>query len=219
MASRTGLLPPELHAYINAHSTGPDPLLLELATETAERFARSAGMQIGPDQGMLMTLLARLSGARDAVEVGTFTGYSSICLARGLAPDGHLLCCDISDEWTTLARRYWDRAGLSDRIELKLAPALETLRALPADTAFDLAFIDADKPSYVDYWDALVPRVRPGGLLLVDNTLWAGQVTDPSAQGEALDAIRSFDDHAAADTRVELVIVPIGDGLTVARKK
>ena len=139
------------------------------------RSVTLAGMQIGDDQGQLLTMLARLVGARRAVEVGTFTGYSSLCIARGLADGGQLLCCDVSEEWTSIAVRAWQRAGLRDRIELRLAPALETLRALPADAVLDLVFIDADKPGYRSYWDELVPRVRPGGLLLADNVLWSGR--------------------------------------------
>ncbi|MBG6092184.1 O-methyltransferase [Actinomadura viridis] len=216
MTRRSGRLTPELHDYIVAHGTGPDDLLRELAAETAERFGDSAGMQIGPEQGTFMTLLARVAGARDAVEVGTFTGYSSICLARGIR--GRMLCCDVSEEWTSVARRYWERAGLSDRIELRLGPALETLRGLPGDTRFDLAFIDADKGGYVGYWEELVPRVRPGGVLLADNTLWSYEVADESRQDEAVRAIRAFNGHAARDARVELVILPIGDGLTMARR-
>ena len=156
-------------------------------------------MQIGADQGQLLTLLTRLAGARRAVEVGTFTGYSSLCIARGLADDGRLLCCDVSEEWTALARRAWDRAGLADRIELRLAPALETLQALPTDVPIDLVFIDADKPGYVAYWDELVPRVRPGGLLLADNVLWSGRVTDEPGDDANLAALRAFNDHVAAD--------------------
>lgn len=218
MALRSELLTPDLQNYINDHSTAPDAVLQDLAKETVGRFGRNASMQIGPDQGALMTLLARMTGARDAVEVGTFTGYSSICMARGLVPDGRLLCCDISEEWTSVARRYWARAGLTDRITLKLGPALETLRALPADATFDIAFIDADKPGYISYWDELVPRIRPNGILLIDNTLWSGQVVDRSATSEALTAIRAFNDHAASDTRVSVVMLPIGDGLTLAKK-
>lgn len=220
MASRNGLLSPNLNDYVAAHSTPPDTVLLELAEETAQLFGRSAAMQIGSDQGILMTMLARLVGARTAVEVGTFTGYSSICLARGLTPDGHLLCCNVSDEWTSVARKYWDKANLTDRIELKLAPALDTLRGLPADTTLDLAFIDADKGGYLGYWEELVPRVRPGGILLVDNTLWSGHVADHSRDADAdLQSIRDFNDHAAADKRVDLAMLPVGDGLTLAQRR
>jgi len=208
-----------LQEYVEAHSTPPDEILTELAEQTASMFGARAGMQIGPEQGTFMTLLARLVGAASAVEVGTFTGYSAICVARGLADDGRLLCCDVSEEWTSVAREYWKRAGLADRIDLRLGPAATTLRGLPDDTTFDFAFIDADKPSYVEYWDLIVPMIRPNGVILVDNTLWSGQVADPRITDDRVQAIRQFNDHAAADDRVEVVLLPIGDGLSLARKR
>jgi predicted O-methyltransferase YrrM len=208
-----------LQAYVEAHSAPPDEILTELAEQTASMFGARAGMQIGPEQGTFMTLLARLVGAARAVEVGTFTGYSAICVARGLTDGGRLLCCDISEEWTSVAREYWKRAGLADRIELRLGPAARTLRELPAGTTFDFAFIDADKTSYVEYWDLIVPMIRSNGVILVDNTLWSGQVADPRITDDNVQAIRQFNDHAAADDRVELVLLPIGDGLSLARKR
>jgi caffeoyl-CoA O-methyltransferase len=211
-------LSPDLQEYVVAHSTPRDAVLADLAAETARLFPDSAGMQIGPDQGTLMTQLTALTGARTAVEVGTFTGYSAICIARGLADGGRLTCCDVSEEWTSVARRYWQRAGVADRIELRLGPALDTLRALPAGPGLDLAFIDADKPGYVGYWEEIVPRTRPGGLILIDNTLSHGRVTDPAETAPAVQGIRDFNDHAVADPRVELVLLPIGDGLTLARR-
>ncbi|WP_433331176.1 O-methyltransferase [Spirillospora sp. CA-294931] len=222
MATRSGLFSPELQEYVVAHSTGPDELLKELAAETAERTGSNATMQISAEQGPFMTLLARMTGATRAVEIGTFTGYSSICITRGMGAKGRLLCCDVSEEWTSIARRYWEKAGLADQIELRLGAALDTLTALPDGTEFDLAFIDADKGSYSAYWDALVPRVRPGGVISVDNTLWSFKVADRDARDEDdenLKAVREFNDHAAADDRVELVILPIGDGVTLAVKK
>jgi caffeoyl-CoA O-methyltransferase len=215
---RTEQLSPELHDYLVAHSGQPDNVLTDLAAETASSFPAAAGMQIGPEQGTFMTLLTQLSGARDALEIGTFTGYSSICIARGLAGGGRLICCDVSDEWTSVARRYWAAAGLANTIELRLGPAADTLAAMPHDQAFDLAFIDADKTGYVTYWDAVVPRIRPGGVILVDNTLSHGAVVDPTDTGASVQGIRDFNDHASADDRVELVLLPIGDGLTLARK-
>jgi caffeoyl-CoA O-methyltransferase len=210
---------PALQDYAVAHGSWPvDRVLADLRTETA-KLGRAAGMQIGPDQGQLLTLLTRLVGARRAVEVGTFTGYSSLCIARGLAPGGTLLCCDVSEEWTALARRAWARAGLDDRIELRLAPAVETLRTLPATADIDLVFIDADKPGYPTYWDELVPRVRSGGLLLADNVLWSGNIHDPAVDDRNARALRSFNDQVAADDRVEAVILPAFDGLTIARKR
>jgi caffeoyl-CoA O-methyltransferase len=216
---RTEQLSPELHEYLVAHTTPPDAVLRELAEETARRFPDAAGMQISPEQGTFMTLLARIARGRSAIEVGTFTGYSSICLARGLAGDGHLLCCDVSEEWTSVARQYWQQAGLDGRIELRLGPALDTLRSLPVGAAFDLAFIDADKPGYVGYWDELVPRISPGGFLLVDNTLSHGRVVRPDDRDASVQGIRDFNDHARADARVDLVLLPVGDGLTLAYRK
>ncbi len=211
-------LTPELYDYLVAHSTPRDPVLEQLAAETMSRFPAAAGMQIGPEQGTLMTLLAQLSGTSRALEIGTFTGYSAICVARGLPASGKLTCCDVSEEWTSVARRYWQLAGVADQIDLQLRPALETLREMPAGEAFDFAFIDADKSSYVSYWDEVVPRVRPGGLVLVDNTLSHGRVIDPGASSADVRGIRDFNDHAAADNRVTLVLLPVGDGLTLARK-
>jgi caffeoyl-CoA O-methyltransferase len=205
--------------YVVDHGSWPvDDVLADLRAETLA-LGRAAGMQVGPDQGQLLTLLTRIAGARRAVEVGTFTGYSSLCIARGLADDGRLLCCDVSEEWTALARRAWERAGLADRIELRLAPALETLRALPTDIPIDLAFIDADKPGYIGYWDELVTRVRPGGLVLADNVLWSGRIVDDPGDDANLAALRAFNDHVAADSRVEVAILPAFDGLTIARKR
>ncbi|WP_017598764.1 O-methyltransferase [Nocardiopsis lucentensis] len=218
MTRTTETITPELHSYLVAHSAPVDDVLADLVEETERRFPDFRGMQIGPEQGAFMTLLAQASGARDIVEVGTFTGYSSLCLARALPADGTLLACDISEEWTSVARRYWERAGVADRITLTLGPALETLRALPEEPRFDLAFLDADKTGYIGYWEELVPRMRPGGLLLADNTLSHGRVVDPSNTDEAVQGIRDFNDRLVADDRVTQVLLPIGDGLTLARK-
>ena len=208
----------ELIDYAVGHGSWPDDeVLTDLRTET-RALGSPAGMQLGPDQGQLLTLLTRLVGARRAVEVGTFTGYSALCIARGLAEDGTLLCCDVSEEWTALARRAWARAGVADRIELRLAPAVETLRALPADEPIDLVFIDADKTGYPDYWRELVPRVRPGGLLLADNVLWGGAIVDDGDESANAVALRAFNDLVATDDRVECVVLPAFDGLTIARK-
>jgi caffeoyl-CoA O-methyltransferase len=219
MTRRSEQISLHLNAYLTAHSSPPDAILRELASETAERFPNETGLQIAPEQGTFLTLLTRISGARSAVEVGTFTGYSSICIARGLGAEGRLLCCDINDEWTSVARKYWEKAGLADRIDLRLGPALDTLRALPAEESFDFAFIDADKLSYLRYWLELVPRVRSGGVICVDNTFSHGRVLDAGNDNPSVIAVRDLNDHAAADDRVELVMLPIGDGLTVARKK
>jgi caffeoyl-CoA O-methyltransferase len=209
----------QLYSYVVAHGHNRDPLLAELAEETTRRFGRAAGMQIAPEQGTLMTLLARAIGARSAIEVGTFTGYSAICVARALPADGHLLCCDVNAEWTTLARTYWEKAGVADRITLKLAPALETLRALPADAHFDFAFIDADKSNYRQYYEEILERTHPGGLILIDNVLWSGEVLNPANQTEDTRAIRDTNDFLAHDDRVEVVMLPIADGLTICHKK
>jgi caffeoyl-CoA O-methyltransferase len=209
----------DLVDYVVDHGSWPvDDVLADLRAET-EALGPVAGMQIGPDQGQLLTLLTRLADTRLAVEVGTFTGYSSLCIARGLADGGRLICCDVNEEWTALARRAWARAGLDDRIDLRLAPAVETLGALPEDAVVDLAFIDADKPGYLGYWNALVPRVRPGGILLADNVLWSGRIADPDRSDPNTEALRAFNDAVAADDRVEVAILPAFDGLTIARRK
>ncbi|HEX4820294.1 MAG TPA: class I SAM-dependent methyltransferase [Acidimicrobiales bacterium] len=206
----------EVHEYLLAHGSPPDDIERALIAETAGLGAISR-MQIAPEQGAFLRIVTQLIGAHRAVEVGTFTGYSALCIARGLGSDGHLLCCDVSDEWTSIGRPYWQRAGVSDRIELRIAPAVDTLRSLPTDRSIDLAFIDADKPNYVNYYEELVPRMRVNGLILVDNVLWSGSVVDPAANDDNVTAIRDFNDHLAADPRVEAVMVPISDGLTLAR--
>lgn len=211
-------LNPDLYEYVVTHGKNSDPLLRELAEETA-KFGRISAMQITAEQGGFMQLLAAAIGARSAVEVGTFTGYSSICVARALPSDGRLLCCDVSDEWTSIARRYWDRAGVSGRITLRLAPALDTLRALPDDHSFDFAFIDADKSSYRHYYEEILRRTRAGGLILFDNVLWNGAVIDPADQSEDTRAIRELNDFLVTDPRVDTVLLPVADGLTICRKR
>ena len=218
MTRRSEQISLHLNAYLTAHGTPPDAILRELASETADRYPNEIGLQVAPEMGTLLTLLTRLSRARTGVEVGTFTGYSSICIARGLGADGRLLCCDVSEEWTSVARKYWEKAGLTDRIELLLGPALDMLRGLPHEEAFDVAFIDADKLSYPKYWTEVVPRVRSGGLIMVDNTFSHGRVLDAGNDNPSVIAVRAMNDQAAADERVELVMLPIGDGLTVALK-
>jgi caffeoyl-CoA O-methyltransferase len=211
-------LPPQVHDYLVAHGTPPDAVLRELALETRTLGPLSI-MQVAPEQGAFMTLLARAIGARRAIEVGTFTGYSAISIARGLADDGKLLCCDVNGEWTAIAQRYFEKAGVAHKIELRLAPAAETLRALPATEDVDLAFIDADKPGYPLYYEEILRRLRPGGLLLADNVLWFGRVADPAADDEQTRAIRRFNELVARDERVDRVMLPISDGLTVVRKR
>ena len=209
---------PAVSDYLLTHCTPADDLLRELAAETRQADPDAAGMQVSHDEGQLLTMLARLAGARRAVEVGVFTGYSSICIARGMADDGHLLACDVSDEWTSIARRYWKRAGLEDRIELRLGPALDTLRALPAEPAFDLAFIDADKGNYPLYYEELVSRLRPGGLIILDNVLRGGEVADPAARDRGTLAMRDLNDLIVGDSRAESVMLPVRDGVTLVRK-
>ena len=211
------LLTAELSDYLVAHGTPPDPVQLALIEETAGLGA-VAGMQIAPEQGAFLTVFTRLVGARRAIEIGTFTGYSAMCIARGLPDDGRLVCCDVSDEWTSIGRKAWEAAGVSDRIDLRIAPALETLAALPADAEFDLAFIDADKPNYANYFDALLPRMRKNGAILVDNVLWDGNVVKDGGDENTL-AIKAFNDKVAADDRVDTVMLPVADGLTICRKR
>jgi caffeoyl-CoA O-methyltransferase len=211
-------LSPEAQAYLVDHSSAPDGVQIDLIAETAALGGISM-MQISPEQGAFMTLFTRIVGARRAVEVGTFTGYSALCIARGLPDDGTLLCCDVSEEWTALGRRAWERAGVAHKITLEIAPALDTLAALAPEPTFDLGFIDADKPAYPGYYEEILTRLRPNGVILVDNVLWGGAVLDPKADDENTQAIRAFNDMVASDDRVESTILALGDGLTVARKR
>lgn len=218
MAGRRSLLsPPELDDYILAHTRAPDDLERAQHAATLET-GRAAGMRIDHEQIVLTTLLTRLVAPKVAVEVGTFTGASSIAIARGLPEGGRLHCFDQSEEWTAVARRFWEQAGVEDRVELHLGPAVEHMAELPTEPHVGLAFIDADKAGYVDYHEAIVPRLLPGGLLLVDNVLWSGDVVDEDATDESTGAIRAYNDHATADDRLEGVILPIGDGLFVLRR-
>lgn len=208
----------EVHAYLVQHGTPPDEIQRALIEET-QKLGGISIMQIAPEQGAFMTLLARAIGTRYALEVGTFTGYSALCIARALPDAGRLICCDVSEEWTTIARRYWEKAGVSEKIDLRIAPALDTLRALPEQPQLDFAFIDADKPGYIAYYEEIQKRLRPGGLILVDNVLWLGRVVDASANDEQTLAIRDFNNHVARDSRVECVMLPVSDGLTLLRKR
>ncbi|GID94461.1 O-methyltransferase [Amorphoplanes digitatis] len=207
----------DLHQYLLSHSTPPDEITADLIAETRAVLPGDAVMQVAPEQAAFLRLLTGLIGVRNAVEVGTFTGLSSLSIARGLADGGRLTCFDISEEFTGIARRYWKRAGVDDRIELRIGPAAERLRELPAEPHLDLVFVDADKGGYPAYWNELVPRVRPGGVLLIDNVLWSGEVVDPRDENGR--AIAAFNDLARDDDRVELVILPIADGLTMARRR
>lgn len=216
MASRNWL-DPDIVSYIEAHATRPDEVLRALHDETTAALGSASGMQVSAVEGALLALLTGLVGASYAVEVGTFTGYSSICIARALRPGGRLLCCDVSEEYTAYARRAWAAAGLEDRIELRIGPAIDTLRSLSAEPEIDLAFIDADKVGYRSYYDELLPRMRPGGLMLADNTLWSAKVLDETVTDDDTVALRAFNDAIASDPRVESFILPIRDGLTLIR--
>lgn len=209
----------ELQAYVVANGTPPDPVLERLAIQTREATGRAAGMQIAPDQGAFMTWLTRLIDAGHALEIGTFTGYSAICIARGLREGGRLLCLDISEEWTSIGRAAWKEAGVDDRIELRVGPAAESLAAIPAEAQFDLAFIDADKTGYETYLNLVYDRLRPGGVVLVDNVLQGGRVIDDEAQDESTVAIRAFNQARANDDRWDTAMLPVADGLTLLRKR
>ncbi len=218
MSPRSIGLSPRLNEYVRRHTSSPDDVQADLIERTTG-LGRVAGMQISPEQGELLTLLTELVDPDLVVEIGTFTGYSALAIARGLGSGGRLICCDVSEEWTAIARRAWAAAGVDDRIELRLGPGLDTLRALPAGQQVDLAFVDAEKSEYVDYYEALVERLAPRGLIAVDNTLWGGSVVDTDDDSGQTEAIRRFNAHVAADDRTRQVIVPIGDGLTLIRRR
>ena len=220
MSNRSITLTDSLYEYMNEVSLREPPLLLALREETAAMTRRS--MQISPEQGQFMALIARLIGARRCLEVGVFTGYSSLATALALPDDGLIVACDVSEEWTSVARRYWQQAGVTHKIELHIAPATDTLDALLAQGqagTFDFAFIDADKTSYLAYYERTLALLRTGGLVLVDNTLWSGKVADPEVADADTVALRHFNEVLHRDERVDLSLLPIGDGLTLARKR
>jgi caffeoyl-CoA O-methyltransferase len=220
MTPRSFLLTPELADYVRAASESPDAVVADLMAETAalaERGEVPPTFQIAPEQGTFMEVLTRVLGVRRAIEIGTFTGLSALCVARGLPEDGSLLCLDRSEEWTAVARRYWERAGLADRIELRLGDALPSLRGLPEVETFDLAFVDADKTGYGAYVEELYPRMNTNGVVLLDNTLWSGRVLDP--QNEDDHALVRLNAVLAADPRWQTVLLPLADGLTMLRKR
>jgi caffeoyl-CoA O-methyltransferase len=208
----------ELHDYMVAHGARQDDVLARVQAETAAMGSISV-MQIAPDQGAFMTLLCRAIGASEAIELGTFTGYSAICIARGLAPGGRLIACELSEEFAETAARNLEAAGVADRVEIRIGPAIDTLRELPERELFDFGFIDADKPGYPAYYDELLPRMRAGGLILVDNVLQGGDVVRDDADGDSVTAIRQLNDTIAADERVDTAMVAIADGLLLARKR
>jgi caffeoyl-CoA O-methyltransferase len=220
MTPRSFLLTPELADYVRAGSEPLDDVAADLLAETAamaDRGEAPATFQIAPEQGVFMQLLTRLIRARRAIEIGTFTGFSALCIARGLPDDGSLLCLDRSEEWTAVARRYWERAGLAGRIELRLGDALTELRAVPAVETFDLAFVDADKTGYAVYVAELYDRMTPNGVVLLDNTLRAGRVLDPESDDDH--ALVALNAALVRDPRWETVLLPLADGLTVLRKR
>jgi len=220
MSSRTLSLDDRLYDYLLANSLREPAVLAELRAETAT--LPGALMQISPEQGQFMQLLARLLGAKRCIEIGTFTGYSSLAVALALPADGRILCCDVSDEYTQVARRYWAKAGVADKVTLALGPALATLDAMLAKGdagRFDMAFIDADKAGYDAYYERCLRLLRPGGLILIDNVLWSGDVADPAKDDADTQAIRALNAKLAKDERVDLSLLPVGDGLTLARKR
>jgi caffeoyl-CoA O-methyltransferase len=220
--SKFTALTDELHAYLVDHGARQDEVLRRVQAET-EAMGEIAVMQIAPDQGAFMTLLAKLVGTREALELGTFTGYSAICIARGLADGGRLVCCELSEEYAEIAARNVEDAGVADRVEIRIGPALETLHALPERELFDLAFIDADKANYPEYYELCLARLRRGGLILVDNVLAAGRVLQPDAvdadSAGNVAAIMELNDRIRDDERVDAAMVSIADGLTLARKR
>jgi caffeoyl-CoA O-methyltransferase len=220
MTPRSFLLTPELSDYVRASSEPPDDVAADLLAETAalaERGEVPPTFQIAQEQGTFMTVLTRALGVRRAIEIGTFTGFSALCVARGLAPDGRLTCLDVSEQYTAVARRYWERAEVADRIELRLGDAHETLRALPAEPTFDLAFVDADKAGYADYVEQLHPRMADNGVVLLDNTLRAGRVLSPESDDDR--AVVELNAALVGDPRWETVLLPVADGLTMLRKR
>ncbi len=211
-------LTPALYEYLLAQRSERDPVRQELIAAT-EELGPVSMMQIAPEQGAFMTLLTQILGVRRAIEVGTFTGYSALCVAQGLPEDGRLLCCDINEEWTSVGKRHWEKAGVAHKIDLHLGPALDTLRGLPENEPFDMAFIDADKLNYAQYYEEILKRLRPNGVLLFDNVLWMGQVLDVNSPSEDTQAIRALNALLANDKRVECVLLPIADGLSIVRKR
>ncbi len=209
-------LAPDIYAYLLDHGSPLDELQRGLI-EATQSLGNIAIMQIAPEQGAFMTMMAQLMGASRAIEIGTFTGYSALCIARGLPDDGKLICCDISEEWSQVGRPYWEQAGVAEKIDMRIGPAIETLRALPEERSFDLAFIDADKDGYAAYYEELLRLIRPGGLILVDNVLLFGMAADPDTDNPMALAIRSFNDLVAKDPRVDCVMLAIADGLTLLR--
>lgn len=215
---KSSFLSSQVRDYLIMNNTPPDAIQQQLIEET-KQLGDIDIIRIPPEQGTLLTILTQLMNARRTIEIGTFTGYSALCIARGLPSDGQLITCDVNEEWTTIAKKYWLKAGVADRIKLEIGPAIDTLRGLPNDPVFDLSFIDADKAGYIDYYEELIKRTRSGGIILVDNVLWFGLAADPDTDDETATIARAFNDHIAKDDRIDHVMLPIADGLTMARKK
>jgi caffeoyl-CoA O-methyltransferase len=209
----------ELRDYLVAHSLPPSPEHAAITQATREAVPDLAIMQIPGEQWAFMTFLTRLVGARTAVDVGTFTGSSALSIALGLLDDGRLICCDVSEEYTSIGRPMWDAAGVGERIEVRIGPAAATLAAMPEEPHVDLAFVDADKTGYIDYYELLLPRMAATGVIVVDNVLQDGNVLDPDDHATNTDAIRRFNDHVAADDRVDAVMLNVADGLTLIRRR
>lgn len=218
-ATRPCVTEPAIEAYIAAHSTPPDAHQTALETITRDRTGRAAAMQIGSDQALLLEMIVRAMNAKQAIEIGTFTGFSALSIARGLGPDGRLLCCDINDEWAGIAHDAWTKAGVADRIEFRSGPAIDTLRGLPHEEYVDFAFVDADKPGYASYYEEICSRLRPGGLLLVDDVLQGGTVIDSTAVDERVVAIRAVNEMIVDDPRTDVVMLAIGNGVSVVQKR
>lgn len=219
MANKTLSLSNALYTYLVEHSVREPEILQRLRAETAKDSMSM--MQIGPEQGQFMQLLVRLMGAKNCLEVGVFTGYSSLAVALVLPADGRIVACDVSEKWTAIARKYWMEAGVAAKIDLRIAPALSTLDELITSGkagSFDFAFIDADKINYLAYYERALTLVRTGGLIAVDNTLWGGQVIDKKSKSEDTQAIMQFNDRLRSDSRIHLSLLPVGDGVTLALK-
>jgi caffeoyl-CoA O-methyltransferase len=218
MAGRAPFLPKKISRYIAEHAVREPEILRELRAATSS--LPNAGMQIGADQGQFLALLVQAMGARNCLEIGTFTGYSALAVALAMPENGRIVCCDISEEWTAIGRPFWEKAGVDRKIDLRIGPALRTLDELKKETqSFDFVFIDADKTNYANYYEACLPMLRPGGILAVDNTLWSGWVADRGHHDDVTVALRKFNDKLHTDDRVEIALLPLGDGVTLALKK
>jgi len=220
MSSSTLQLNEKVHDYLLGHSLRESTVCQQLRKETMPM--KMGMMQVSPEQGQFMAFLVELTGTRKAVEAGTFTGYSALCVAQALPADGTLVCCDVSDEWTAVGKKYWEQAGVSDRISLRIGPAIDTLKSMRdagEEGTFDFGFIDADKANYQSYYEHVIALLRTGGLLLIDNVLWGGSVANPDKTDEDTEAIRALNTFVHHDDRVSLSMLPVGDGLTLALKR